>query len=112
MSEITQEEADFLNAKTHNVRKLVRGIEGALLECGYAMQLERSELMEVLAALDLVYDGRARSLETQAEMDQACRSAMTLAGAVSSVSRVCIGEKDPGTAAEPEIMSPAGVLRI
>ena len=110
---MTKSEDRQMVERMNKVRRLVRVIEEALSTEGYTGHLEKFDVVTVMAALDLVYDGRARCLKTQEDIDEAAQSAMMLAGAVSHVSRVMIDGRDPGMVDEPEpVLTPSGVIRL
>lgn len=96
--------------RVDRVRGLVRRIEEALAQEGYTGSLNYQQCMEALAALSLVYDGRARCMKDQKEIDKVCESAMFLAGSVSHASRVVFHEQDAGTI--PDKMPKPGVIRL
>ena len=94
------------------MRSLVRALEDALEREGCGGKLSKYEMTNVLAALNLMWDGRARFLTEGLERNAYLESASLLAGAVSNVTREYLGEPDPGVVPELELPMPPGVVRL
>lgn len=109
MTDMTMEEAKGIAAKIQRVRSLVRAIEAALMQEGAPGVSDREATAEALAALNLVWDGRARRLLEMEGGETYLEGSNLLAGSVSHVSRVMIDGTDPGTV---PIMGMPGVLRM
>jgi len=89
MTPITDEEAHAVAQDVHSVRAIVRDIEDVLLRHG--LTTETRDLQVTLAALNLVYDGRARHGD-----ENLLQGSNLLAGTVHHASRVLLDGRDIG----------------